>query len=145
MSDLIKRSDAIEAILADLKHIDDCDPDRKIMRACIRRAKMKIESLPPWNIPLFTEEFIRGFNLGAQTQTKVNRPQGVWIDLETMDEWYGHVYKCSVCGRDGLSWNYCPHCGTRMKAEQTELSTDFCEFKGEMCTDCGIQTECGWK
>ena len=30
-------------------------------------------------------------------------------------------------------------------AEQTEPSTDFCEFKGVMCKECLMQTDCGWK
>lgn len=29
--------------------------------------------------------------------------------------------------------------------EQTEPSTDFCEFKGKGCSDCLMQTDCSWK
>ena len=50
----------------------------------------------------------------------VESQHGEWIDLKTMDEWYTHVYKCSLCGCEHMYSNYCPNCGAKMKGIDDE-------------------------
>ena len=69
----------------------------------------------------------RGYEKG-----KADRPQGEWIrDMywsrgAGMGEEYGFFYKCSLCeyevenGYTRCSFNFCPHCGARMKGADDE-------------------------
>lgn len=42
--------------------------------------------------------------------------EGNWIDQNDMDEMYGHIGECSVCGAESFSvFGYCPYCGARMR------------------------------
>ena len=62
-----------------------------------------------------------------------DRPQGEWIRNRYwsrgvgMGEEYGFFYKCSMCeyevesGYTRCGFNYCPHCGSRMKGADDEL------------------------
>ena len=44
------------------------------------------------------------------------RNRGKWIETDEWDEWYGRIYKCSVCDRETMGTeDYCPNCGARMK------------------------------
>lgn len=42
---------------------------------------------------------------------------GKWIKTDEEEEWYGYIYKCSVCGYRLIDANekYCPNCGARME------------------------------
>ena len=48
--------------------------------------------------------------------------QGEWVATDNTDEWYGPVYKCSICGSEVICDcdNYCPNCGARMKGERVD-------------------------
>jgi len=52
-----------------------------------------------------------------------DRPQGEWEMQEDIDGLYGI---CSVCGQDAdfshyyKAYNFCPHCGARMKGADDE-------------------------
>ena len=42
--------------------------------------------------------------------------KGWWIKADEIDEWYGRMYKCSVCGCE--NWRadkYCANCGAKME------------------------------
>ena len=87
---------------------------------------MKLITINSNNEPYYSEDFIKGFNCGAQRQfeadkSDADRPQGEWKGYEIPSE-------CSVCGHhwdeyvfgqdiwhDGSVPNYCPHCGAKMK------------------------------
>lgn len=47
------------------------------------------------------------------------RKKGKWIKTDEKEEWYGDIYKCSVCGYRLIDANekYCPNCGARMDKE----------------------------
>ena len=76
-----------------------------------------------WDCPMLT-------NLGKLPSA--DRPQGEWIrDMywsrgAGMGEEYGFFYKCSLCeyevenGYTRCSFNFCPHCGARMKGADDE-------------------------
>lgn len=76
MNDLIKRADAIEAVLG-LAQLNGRVPTDSVI--------FQIKALPS------------------------ARPTGEWIDVK-MD--YG---ECSECGFFGITTDYCPNCGARMK------------------------------
>lgn len=92
MSDLIKRSDAIEAL---------CNAvDAKVNGG-------------EW---LYTDEFCKAIN----NVLSADRPQGKWIytnnPLRLNDEW-----ECSRCGNVSfVKTNYCDRCGARMKGADDE-------------------------
>ena len=45
-----------------------------------------------------------------------DRPQGEWIDAKNAG------WKCTVCGKwSNGQYDYCPHCGARMKGVDDEL------------------------
>lgn len=59
----------------------------------------------------------------------VSRPQGEWI-LPSTAEWVSfskaNFYKCSICGKrvnllQMRNYNYCPNCGARMFAKDTNV------------------------
>ena len=91
-------------------------------------------TINPNNEPYYSEDFIKGFNCGAQRQfetDKADRPQGEWI--------YGEHnvamcdgYRCNRCDFfvpwdyehkfiDFINdYHYCPSCGARMKGADDE-------------------------
>ena len=101
MSDLIKRSDAIEALkdsVVEMGGDDFCE-----MGVHIDDIEAVVNAIP-----------------------SADRPQGEWIDIGTIS----HSYKCSVCGRTlfhitvgknhvAKYYPYC-HCGARMKGADDE-------------------------
>ena len=108
MSDLIKRSDAI-----------------KIM-ACEMYAEAQSQGYEVDSI----EDFIPEAKAWINDAPSVDRPQGEWEektafhnadDNPIIEEWQSA--KCSVCGKYHTTpylyyfddFNYCPHCGARMK------------------------------
>ena len=46
-----------------------------------------------------------------------DRPTGKW-KFDTITEFYGPWYICSICGKPSIYGNYCPNCGTRMEKEE---------------------------
>lgn len=99
--DLIKRSDAIEAI-------------RNIVAQYIPFLNRVTESLP------------LNCEIALRSVPSADRPQGKWIITEQDN---GHKWthrKCSECGKGiieplGVSgMNYCPNCGARMKGADDE-------------------------
>ena len=89
---------------------------------------MKQITFNPHNEPYYSEDFIKGFNCGAERQfeaDKADRPQGEWIEESRYDdeEWISHradFYKCSICGKrvnlfQMRSYRFCPNCGAKMK------------------------------
>ena len=44
------------------------------------------------------------------------REEGMWIDEQDKDEFYGSIYKCSVCGNLAIDAPaYCSSCGAKME------------------------------
>ena len=93
-NDLIRRSDAIEALS---NVFADCDP-------CDKEEALDISITTIKELP------------SAQPERK----KGKWIDMESMDEWYGHTYQCSSCGEEAMSWDFCPYCGAYMRGDSDE-------------------------
>lgn len=51
--------------------------------------------------------------------------EGNWIDQNDMDEMYGHIGECSVCGAESFNvFGYCPYCGARMRGENDVHQND---------------------
>lgn len=140
MSDLIRRSDAIEAITDISKnytgkgkrdyhpHIDflvdalkydapTIEPKEKVI-AQVTFDDEKLREIVKEAVERFKEEY-----------EITDRPQGEWIDeADKYDASFGiHDYRCSNCNSyadeyiGGHEWytagkpNFCPHCGARMK------------------------------
>ena len=122
--DLIKRSDAIEAIT--YSHLDNLTREERIAH---------INALPSADRPkeviaqvTFDEEKLREIVKEAVERFKeeyevADRPQGEWEMQEDIDGLYGI---CSICGHDAdfshyyKAYNFCPHCGARMKGADDE-------------------------
>lgn len=47
---------------------------------------------------------------------------GRWIKKDAMDEWYGPVVKCDLCGEMVLdmAFEFCPYCGAKMEQPEGE-------------------------
>ena len=100
MSDLIKREDAIKAV----SKVDDYGDGIgfEVRSHCL----VELELVP-----------------------SADSPRGEWIDLD--DKWgFEGTFKCSACGElwsliDGTpqdnGMNYCPNCGARMFAKDTNV------------------------
>lgn len=90
---------------------------------------MRQLTINPNNRQYYSEDFIKGFNCGAHRQfeadkSDADRPQGEWInhfdDLFPEDS----TIECSVCHEHqpmGIDENYCPNCGARMFAKDTNV------------------------
>ena len=95
---------------------------------------MRQLTINPNNRQYYSEDFIKGFNCGAQRQfeadiSDADRPQGEWVPFEYGDERW---HKCTACGvadryieyverPNGTTGklvairNYCPNCGADMR------------------------------
>ena len=88
---------------------------------------MKLITINPNNEKYYSEDFVKGFDCGANRQFEADladRPQGEWISEESWDDC--NVYKCSVCGEpwelnygtpQENNMNFCPNCGADMRKE----------------------------
>ena len=82
---------------------------------------MKLITINPNNEPYYSEDYIKGFQCGAQRQfeaDKADRPQGEWINSQgrPMRLYESYSANCSACGEwSEYLTEYCPHCGARMK------------------------------
>ena len=49
----------------------------------------------------------------------VVQQKGKWLYTGSEDEWYGQIFRCSLCGSEmmGEELNYCPKCGHPMEME----------------------------
>lgn len=101
---------------------------------------MRQLTINPDNRQYYSEDFIKGFNCGAHRQfeadkSDADRPQGEWVPFEYGDERW---HKCTACGvadkyieyverPNGTTGklvairNYCPNCGARMFAKDTNV------------------------
>lgn len=95
MSDLIKREDAILWVKT------ECNPYGK-PTLDFESGKKVIEHL--------------------EHMPSADRPQGEWVEAE--EDWRHQIefWKCSECGFAVSSrYNYCPNCGARMLAKDTNV------------------------
>ena len=78
---------------------------------------MKLITINPNSKPYYSEDFIKGFQCGAQRQfeaDKADRPQGEWIEMYRNG--FGNmICMCSKCNFHATKSNYCPNCGAHMK------------------------------
>ena len=94
---------------------------------------MKQIAINPNNRKYYSDEFIRGFECGAERQfeadkSDADRPQGKWIDAEIPLESGGSmpIQVCNLCKTfypleyTGGGHRFCPHCGARMKGADDE-------------------------
>lgn len=86
----------------------------------------RIESMP--SVPSADarrEAFKEGFNEGMLYERRFpKRPQGQWIfRREFVEDTPFTGYRCSNCNYwQGMgAWNFCPHCGCRMKGADDEF------------------------
>lgn len=133
MDDLIKRSDAIKAVLGITMYE---------ARVPIDTVIYNIKSLP--SADRLQDDEYKNFDRGdlialieAQEERidelLADRPQGEWIRDRYwsrgvgMGEEYGFFYKCSMCeyevesGYTRCGFNYCPYCGADMKGADDEV------------------------
>lgn len=51
----------------------------------------------------------------ALPSVKPQPKNGEWIDTDDTDEWWGGIYRCSICGEEMIGrYSYCPGCGAEM-------------------------------
>lgn len=112
MDELIKRSDAIDAL-------NECEDIKGYSYRQMHDALMEIPSADrPTAVDLssvYSTAYKSGYEKG-----KADRPQGKWIEQE--DCW-----QCSVCGDEYVlevgvkpidaKMNFCPNCGSRNRKE----------------------------
>ena len=59
---------------------------------------------------------------GIHFEERPERKTGRWIETNEIDEWYGRLYRCSVCGtREMANRNtdrHCPNCGADIRGEK---------------------------
>lgn len=89
---------------------------------------MRQLTINPDNRQYYSEDFIKGFNCGAHRQfeadkSDADRRQGEW-KRRLVDNGFNADWVCSECGyrvkTDFVSFNFCPHCGARMKGADDE-------------------------
>ena len=101
MSDLISRQAAIDAATKALEHMTEYENNEKILGALNHAGEEIMYAI---------------MDLPSAAHT---RKIGHWIDLNDKDEWFGSVYKCSVCGHKTLDHEgFCSKCGSRMEVEK---------------------------
>ena len=94
--------------------------------------------------------------IGKAIQNSKPLSKGQWIPVldndntQTMEETYGKVYKCSVCGFISYGDNFCPNCGANMATTvKYDSFRDFLETKyGIMIDDyakLGNKMDCLYK
>jgi len=93
--DLIKRSDAIEAV-------------KRVSENYTGKGKRDYHP----HVDFIVDEL-------KYCVPSADRPQGKWIDIS---EWYAPRQKRSICETvvDGYGSNYCPNCGAKMKGADDE-------------------------
>ena len=104
MEDLIKRSDAIEAIeLVDWYHQNR---NKDIVSGANSREHQA------W---YKAEDIYKALEAVPAAKPK----RGKWIDIS---EWYAPRQKCSICETvvDGYGSNFCPNCGADMREREGE-------------------------
>lgn len=97
MSDLIKRSDAINSIY-------------KLKKTVIKH-----------NVLNYHDGLFDALEI-VQNLPSADRPRGEWIDIS---EWYTPKQKCSICEMvvDGYGSNFCPNCGADMRKETVDYKS----------------------
>lgn len=139
MSDLIKRSDAINAI-NQVGWLEDSEYESRILAipSADRPQKKLAETLAPYTT---REELIiadaesKGYAEGFKDGLEADRPQGEWVPFEYGDERW---HKCTACGvadkyieyverPNGTTGklvairNFCPNCGADMRGADDEV------------------------
>ena len=123
--DLIKRSDAIKAIcenceyyknekvINDIKAIPPADRPREVI-AQVTFDEEKLREIVKEAVERFKEEY-----------EIADRPQGEWKDVPPNAWRFNDIvqwHECSACkGRSMFISNYCPNCGARMFAKDTNV------------------------
>ena len=124
MSDLIKREDAIKAVLERIDHYTGLSyahgSGMKHRRTAMREFLKDLKDIPSAEELIFEDmkksdieakAYAKGFKEGLEA-----RKQGMW---ERIPYSFAGGFRCSCCGtktRDNY-WNFCPNCGARMKGE----------------------------
>lgn len=107
MDDLIRRSDAIEAIeVVDWYHQNRNKDMVSGANSDEHQAWYKADDVYK----------------ALEAVPSADRPQGEWIDrgMRVPSSW---VKKCSLCGHETDTWrwcNFCPNCGAQMKGADDE-------------------------
>jgi len=117
MSDLIKRADAIEAVV-------DFDSKQRIPTWIYNGLIADIHALPSADA-VSREDLMDAYERGlkAQVVNLADRPHGEWQMCEDDDGIYGN---CSVCGCDAdfshycKAFDFCPNCGADMRTDYTD-------------------------
>lgn len=107
MDDLIKRSDAIEAIeIVDWYHQNKNKDMVSGANSNEHQAWYKADDVYK----------------ALEAVPAADRPKGEWVATDVNDEWYGLVYKCNICGSETIGGcdNFCPNCGAQMKGVSDE-------------------------
>lgn len=110
MSDYIKREDAIKVV-------------RHVAMECVdtETRQMLIESIPSADVVDKADyDQLRDIFDKTYESLQHKRERGEWQVTDDTDEWYGHVYKCSICGGEAIGgcYNFCPNCGADMRGER---------------------------
>lgn len=115
MSDLIKRSDAIEAIHNYWKKRLDTLPTKESEYGEVYADIHQVDKILEHNKILCN--FINAI-------PSADRPQGEW-KRRLVDNGFNADWICSECGyrvkTDFVSFNFCPNCGCRMKGADDEF------------------------
>ena len=95
---------------------------------------MRQQTINPNNRQYYSEDFIKGFNCGAQRQfeadkSDADRPQGKWMRTGRTNIYGGIEVQCSNCNDKVMvqhledEW-YCRHCGADMGMKGADDETD---------------------
>lgn len=117
--DLIKRSDAIEA-LCDITNNSDMQEDWHRGISVSISALYRVPSADRPSAVDLSSVYSTAYKSGYE-KGKADRPQGEWIEVE--EDWRHQIefWKCSECDFAVSSrYNFCPNCGADMKGADDE-------------------------
>ena len=110
MNDTIYRRDAIQALV-------DTEEIKGFAYRMLEDRLMEIPSADQQQVD--GAALISAMSLGYSYGIKANRPQGEWIDYRPYNI---PLFDCSICGYHAKKMsNFCPNCGARMLAKDTNV------------------------
>ena len=83
---------------------------------------MERRGVKSWMSPVFDAVDFETLIDDAPTVEAEPVKHGDWEDGNDWDEWYGKMYKCSICGgiTIGSYDRYCSSCGAKMRVEEAD-------------------------
>ena len=111
-TDLIHKSDAIEAVKEKLPTYMHGDVIRIINSIPIAKVKQKVIAKIYYDEDILKDKVMASLK---EEFSQLDSKRGTYHDEQHPIDWYAHPHICDECGRSWLGeTNYCPNCGVKM-------------------------------